>query len=148
MAATKLFGAEALPEMSATAALAREVTFEFKIEDRLVVCDEKIIRNVIRRLTHNAAKFATPKTKILVRGKAVGRRYEVAIENDGTPIDDRRIEQLMKPFTLNENTLNHSIGTGLGLPISQALLKLHGAKLSFTSVDERVVISFDLALET
>ena len=74
MAATKLFGADALPEMSAATASSREVTFEFKIEDRLVVCDEKIIRNVFRRLTHNAAKFATPKTKILVHGKAVGRQ--------------------------------------------------------------------------
>ena len=82
-----------------------------------------------------------------MRGKTVGDRYELAIENEGTPIDDRRIEQLMKPFTLNENTLNHSIGTGLGLPISQALLKLHGAKLSFTSAEECVVISFALALQ-
>ena len=56
----------------------------------------------------------------------------------------------MKPFTLNENALNHSVGTGLGLPISLALLKLHDSALGFASLSDagsdRVIVTFDLAL--
>lgn len=148
LAASHIFGASSLPEAIAAAATARQVEFEFAIENQTVVCDEKLIRNVFRRLTHNAAKFATTGTKVIVRGSSVNGRYLVAIENHGTAIDERRIDQLMKPFTLNENVLNHSIGTGLGLPISQALLKLQGAKLRFAAGGDRVIISFDLGLST
>ena len=144
MKAVSLFGASSLPEATAAIATGRQVEFEFAIEDKVVTCDEKLIRNVFRRLTHNAAKFASPDTKVLVRGISSGAQYRVEIENHGAAIDERKIEQLLKPFTLNENTLNHSVGTGLGLPISQALLKLHGAKLSFASEGDRVLISFTL----
>lgn len=146
VAAATAFSASALPEMISAAASARGVEFDFAIEARSLMGDEKLIGNVVRRLTHNAAKFAAPNTRVIVRGVADGDRYTVSIENQGPPIDERRIEQLMKPFTLNENAMNHSIGTGLGLPISQALLKLHGSKLRFSSEGDRVVVAFDLGL--
>lgn len=150
MAASKLFGT--LPETITSVATARAVTFDFAIENQNVVGDEKLVRNVFRRLTHNAAKFATASSVVHVTGKSIGGRYHVSIANDGVAIDERRIEQLMKPFTLNENAMNHSVGTGLGLPISQALLKLQGSKLEFSTDGStnaaRVTISFDLALES
>ncbi|RYZ72264.1 MAG: ATP-binding protein, partial [Proteobacteria bacterium] len=109
-------------------------------------CDEKTIRNVFRRLIHNAAKFADPETNIVIRGRKHNGLYEVAIENLGPAIDEKRVAQLMKPFTLNENALNHSVGTGLGLPISQAILKLHGTHLRFSTTSSTVIVAFDLKL--
>jgi signal transduction histidine kinase len=146
VAAASLFSRAALPEMVNVAAGSRHVDFEFSIENQTVSCDEKLIRNVFRRLAHNAAKFASAGTNVSVRGASVDGRYRVSLENRGTPIDEARISQLMKPFTLNENTLNHSVGTGLGLPICQALLKLHGSSLNFSTEGDRVIIAFDLAL--
>lgn len=144
--AAKLFAPASIPEMVETVAAGRKVGFEFEIEAVDVVCDEKTIRNVFRRLIHNAAKFADPETNVVVRGRKNGGVFEVAIENLGPAIDEKRVAQLMKPFTLNENTLNHSVGTGLGLPISQALLKLHGTSLRFSTADSTVSVAFDLKL--
>lgn len=137
---------KSLPEMVDVVAASRHVTFEFTVENQNVLCDEKLIRNVFRRLCHNAAKFASAGTVVRINGSSVNGGYRVSIENQGTPLDEVRIAQLMKPFTLNENTLNHSVGTGLGLPISQALLKLHGSSLGFASEGDRVIITFDLKL--
>jgi signal transduction histidine kinase len=134
----------------------RSVNFNFSIENQTVLCDEKVIRNVFRRLIHNAAKFAEHSTDVEVTGRSLPNgRYEVAIANRGQPIDEKRIAQLMKPFTLNENTLNHSVGTGLGLSICQAMLKLHSSRLKFVSAsgsgaagasEPRIIVSFELPL--
>jgi two-component system, sensor histidine kinase and response regulator len=144
--ASKLFSKTSVPEMIEALAASRQVGFEFEVENQDVVCDEKTIRNVFRRLAHNAAKFANAGSNIVIRGQSVGERYEVAIINQGPAIDEKRVAQLMKPFTLNENALNHSVGTGLGLPISQALLKLHGTSLRFSTSDTVVSVAFDLKL--
>jgi signal transduction histidine kinase len=142
-----LFSRASLPDTVNVVAQSRHVDFDFSIENQTVKGDEKLLRNVFRRLVHNAAKFASAGTNVTVKGASVDGRYRVSIENRGVPLDEARIAQLMKPFTLNENALNHSVGTGLGLAISQALLKLHGSALTFASKGDLVIISFDLALE-
>jgi signal transduction histidine kinase len=146
LATSSLFSRASLPDLVNGVAQSRHVDFEFSIENQSVMGDEKLIRNVFRRLAHNASKFASAGTHVIVTGASIDGRYRVSIENRGVPLDEARIAQLMKPFTLNENALNHSVGTGLGLPISLALLKLHGSTLRFHSEGDQVIVSFDLAL--
>lgn len=127
----------------------RGVTVEFYVEQKNVAVDEKLMKNVFRRLLHNAAKFATSGSVVMVRGLATESKdgdgaYRFEIENQGSAIDPKRAAQLLKPFTLNENTLNHSVGTGLGLSISHALLKLHDSGLEFESKSGKVIVSFTL----
>jgi signal transduction histidine kinase len=147
--ARNLFTDKALPEVITSVATNRKVRFAFSIENQNLICDEKIIRNVFRRLVHNAAKFADPDSEVLIEGKSIndGGLYELAISNAGKPIDEKRILQLLKPFTLNENMMNHTTGTGLGLPIVQAMLKLHSSSLRFRSEGQRVVVGFTLGLD-
>lgn len=149
MPARNLLAETAVPESIQDLAASRRIGFKFAIENQTVICDEKLIRNVLRRLFHNAAKFATASSEVLIEGRSKnGGLYEISLSNSGKPIEERRIQQLMKPFTLDENTLNHSIGTGLGLSICQALLKLHSSSLRFTSATNTLVVAFDLRLET
>ena len=142
--AKNLFQESSLPDTIHRLAGERRVSFESSIENQTVNCDEKIIRNVYRRLMHNAAKFAQIDSAVEVVGKTVGDEYQVTISNKGKPIDDRQVAQLLKPFTLNENVLNHSVGTGMGLSICQAMLKLHGTSLKFTSHNSMISVSFAL----
>ncbi len=146
VAAGAIFAEPSIPGSILQLAVERSLRFRYSLESRKVDCDEKIIRNVFRRLIHNAAKFAENGSEVEVKGEVQGGRYRVSIVNRGGPIDERQIERLLKPFTLNENALNHSVGTGLGLSICQALLKLHGSKLDLVSKDSTIRVSFDLAL--
>jgi K+-sensing histidine kinase KdpD len=143
-----LFNESSLLDSIRAVATDRHVRFEFNVEHQNLVCDEKIIRNIFRRIAHNAAKFAKPNTNVQIEGRTIDRGlFRLNVTNIGTPIDENKIAQLMKPFTLNENMMNHSVGTGLGLAICQALLKLHGSQLSLKSTDDTIAITFDLSLE-
>lgn len=140
-----LFEEASIPEAVLKLAADRGVRFKYSIDSRRIECDEKIVRNVFRRLIHNAAKFAESGSDVEIMGRVRGGRYEVTIANRGGPIDERLIEKLMKPFTLNENSLNHSVGNGLGLSICQAMLKLHGSRFEFSSKASRIEVKFDFA---
>lgn len=145
--ARQLFNEAALPEFIQTLATGRKIKFVFSIENQTVLCDEKSIRNVFRRLAHNAAKFADAGTDIVIEGKSTANgSYDISIVNEGPPIDEKRIAQMLKPFTLNENSMNHSVGTGLGLSICQAMVKLHSSSLRFKSGKQSIRVSFDLKL--
>lgn len=146
VSARNLFEEGSIPSSVLKLATDRGLRFRYSVENSKINCDEKIIRNVFRRLIHNAAKFAESGSDVEIHGRTRGERFEVSIVNRGGPIDERQIERLMKPFTLNENALNHSVGTGLGLSVCQALLKLHGSKLDFSSKDSLIEVKFDFAL--
>ena len=124
----------------------QSATIDLNLEDSEVIADEKILRNVIRRILHNAVKFADEGSKVIVKGSKKSDGYQIVFSNSGKPIEERKIKQIFKPFTLNESILNHTTGTGLGLSVCQAMLRLHGTTLSFNSSNDRIEVSFALQL--
>lgn len=139
-----LFATAALPEAIHKLLSEKHLEMKLDIDNQDVVADERLIRNVYRRLLHNAAKFADANTEIRIKGQSNGGLYRLSITDTGRALDESKIKSLLKPFTLNENTLNHSVGTGLGLSISHALLKLHSAGLEFNTTGNTVTVSFQL----
>lgn len=145
--AKNLLGDSAVTESIARFIGDRNLNLKFEVENQSVIGDERILKNVLRRLLHNAVKFADPKTEVVVRGESAGQGlYLVSIENRAPAIDPKKIQNLLKPFTLNENTMNHSVGTGLGLSICNALLKLHASRIKLANQDGAIRASFTLAL--
>lgn len=146
-----LFGREIITESIQQLATNRHVDFDFQIENQKVIGDERVLRNVLRRLLHNAAKFADKNSRVQVSGRSMqDGLYEITVCNSAVNspgIDEQRVKQLFKPFTLNENSLNHSSGNGLGLSICHALLKLHHAQLQFSALENQVRVSFRIALD-
>lgn len=142
--AKSLFQLDFVPDEIRKVASDRGVTFKVTVGKENIVCDEKLIRNVFRRLVHNAAKFADADSEVAISGRSENGHFRLRIANLGEPIDERIVSQLLKPFTLNENALNHSVGTGLGLSVCQAILKLHHSSLLFTSKGREIEVGFDL----
>lgn len=126
----------------------RNLNLSFQVENQKFFADEKILRNIMRRLLHNAAKFADQDSTVTVLAESQGNgMLRISIENQtssGAKLDSKKIQALLKPFTLNENTLNHSVGTGLGLSICNALLKLHHSKLEIEPGPKSVIVAFSL----
>ncbi len=134
-----------LPDPVQTILESRKITVLPEIENQDVLADEKIARNVLRRLLHNAVKFADAGTGVAVTGANDGPgSFRFTVSNRGAPLDEREIHRILKPFTLNENALNHSTGTGLGLSVCQALLRLHGSSLEFRCEGRMIHASFVL----
>ncbi len=108
--------------------------------------DREILRSVLSRLIDNAIKFGDKKSEIFVgaRPHQVLERegLEFFVTNQGKPIPSDRLEKILKPFTLDEDIMHHSQGTGLGLSLCQALLKTHNSELRFEFTKSKVSVSF------
>ncbi len=104
--------------------------------------DKELFKEVFRRLLENASKFGSEKGAISVTVAETGNDLVTTIENEGPVIAKAKIESLLKPFALNENSLNHTAGTGLGLTVCQAILKSLGGGLSLAPMSKGLRVSF------
>lgn len=103
-----------------------------------VICDEKKVMQILSNILSNAFKFTDngrielnvyPKK---IRSKSVDIVF--AIHDTGLGIAAQDLEQICEKFRLVDYTLTRGYGgTGLGLTISNELIKLMGGKLSVKS---------------
>ncbi len=108
--------------------------------------DPKAIRNVTHRLWQNAAKFTPEGETIQITCKVSKGNCTLTFSNSSDPIPEDRIKQLLEPFTIDEDFMNHSQGTGLGLAVSQSLLKLHGSSLDIKFDNGAIYVEFTLPI--
>lgn len=116
------------------------VKFNFKDKPSAHV-DETLITKVLNKIIHNAVKFADDKSEIEVSWND----STLSVTNKGQTMSQSQIQKILKPFTLDENIMNHSQGMGLGLAVSQALLKRHGSQISITAEGNKTSVSFRIA---
>lgn len=110
-----------------------------------VHADSRLIKQVMLRLIHNASKFGTEGTPILVRTeKTADHHLRFSVKNQGPAISQRVIDKIFKPFFIDEDVMNHSTGMGLGLTICQSILKFHNTNLKIQNADSGVLVSFEL----
>ncbi len=101
--------------------------------------DPVLTQMAFNRALHNAAKFGIAQSEILIKiDKQASGQPSLVIENKGPAISAAVIEKIMKPFMLDENIMNHSIGMGLGLTICQTLMKAQGGQLKVLNIESGV----------
>lgn len=106
--------------------------------------DRELIRQVLNRLVHNAAKFGFDNTEVTVEAIPQDQEVIFAVSNKGPQIEAPMIEKILRPFFIDEDVMNHSTGMGLGLSICQSILNLHNSKLKIDNTDDGVRVSFNL----
>ncbi|WP_413288894.1 response regulator [Bdellovibrio sp. HCB337] len=117
------------------------------LEDNLELsaqADRELIRQVLNRLVHNAAKFGSDNTEILVEAEKQNDQVIYSVINKGPQLENAVIEKILRPFFIDEDVMNHSTGMGLGLSICQSILNLHHSKLKIENTAEGVCVSFNL----
>ncbi|MGH1398847.1 MAG: PAS domain S-box protein [Alphaproteobacteria bacterium] len=100
-----------------------------------VVAEELAVKQVFMNLLSNAVKF-TPKGGRVTLSAEVDRegRLNVSFTDTGVGLDQDEIKKALSPFGQVNSELNRSgSGTGLGLTLVDALLKLHGGALDLFS---------------
>ncbi|WP_026481400.1 HAMP domain-containing sensor histidine kinase [Ahrensia sp. 13_GOM-1096m] len=100
-----------------------------------VLADERAMRQVLLNTLSNAVKF-TPSggtIKLLVGWTESGGQYMSVVDN-GPGIPEEEIPIVLSAFGQGSIAIKSAEqGTGLGLPIVQALLSMHGGKLELRS---------------
>ncbi len=97
--------------------------------------DERSVRQITLNILSNAVKFTPVGGEITVRvgWTAAGGQY-IAVRDNGPGIPEEEIPVVLSAFGQGAIAIkNAEQGTGLGLPIVQALLSEHGGKLELRS---------------
>ena len=100
-----------------------------------LMADERALRQITLNLLSNAVKFATPGTEVQVRvGWTVGGGQYISVKDAGPGIPADEIPVVLSAFGQGSIAIKSAEqGTGLGLPIVQGLIALHGGEFELNS---------------
>ncbi len=116
-----------------TAQLRLEIQVEQGLPDVLV--DARKINQVLLNLISNAVKFTPADGRIQITGRrAADGGVELVVADTGSGIAQDELADVLKPFIQSRDAERLRVqGTGLGLPLADQLMKLHGGTLTLTS---------------
>lgn len=121
----------------------KKQTLELKTEFERLQLDPRLTQMALNRALHNATKFGLAGSEIRVSIlKREHARFVMTIQNKGPRISEQLIENIMRPFQMDENIMNHSVGMGLGLSICNTLMKSQNAQLTVENETDGVKVSF------
>jgi PAS domain S-box-containing protein len=123
-AATRLFTKQA--ETAGVKLLAEPM-----IPDCTFRADQRKIRQVLLNLISNAIKFTPAGGNVtLTPALRANGDFTITVQDSGIGMAEQDIPAALTPFGQVESTLSRRFeGTGLGLPLSQALMEVHGGRL-------------------
>jgi len=111
---------------------------------------ERMIRQVLVNVMSNAVKFTDEGGSVtVVTERRAGGSFRISITDTGIGMSSEEVKVALTPFGQADNTLarKHE-GTGLGLPLANAMMELHGGRLVVKSKPGRgttIVLVFPAA---
>src|SRR6185437_8827220 len=105
----------------------------------LLFCDRLKLKQVLLNLLSNAVKFTPHGGRIAISAAAdTERGFAITIRDTGIGIAKDDITRVLLPFEQVESSLSRSHnGTGLGLPLTAAMMELHGGVIEIDSEIDR-----------
>ncbi|HWB49337.1 MAG TPA: PAS-domain containing protein [Stellaceae bacterium] len=103
--------------------------------NHIIIADERAMKQCLLNLLSNAIKFSEVGGKVTVDARidAEGRSVLV-IADEGIGMTADELERALQPFgQAHAATTRTYGGTGLGLPITQGLIEVHGGVMSIAS---------------
>lgn len=97
--------------------------------------DRMRIRQVLTNLLKNAVKYSEPETKIIVSTKSLHEKIKISVQDFGTGIPDEDQDKIFELFYRVEKESTRTNGLGVGLYISNEIVKMHGGSFELTSIE-------------
>ena len=121
----------------------KQQTIKLNTNFDTIEIDPRLTQMAFTRALHNATKFGLAGSEIVVLMHASAQdKLVISIQNKGPQISAQLIEKIMKPFQMDENIMNHSVGMGLGLSICNTLMRAQNAELKLQNTSDGVIVSF------
>lgn len=100
-----------------------------------VVGEELAIKQIFMNLLSNAIKFTPSGGRVTLSYEVDSHgELQILITDTGIGLDDHEIEKALSAFGQIDSEMNRSgSGTGLGLTLVNALMKMHGGRLELFS---------------
>lgn len=106
----------------------REIALEVGDEPLWVDGDQERLQQVLNNLLDNAAKASPPDGPIVVKALRRGARVILTVHDSGPGLSHEDLRRAFEKFVRGRG--NRTVGTGLGLFISQQIISAHAGTLS------------------
>jgi two-component system phosphate regulon sensor histidine kinase PhoR len=112
--------------------LALEVTLPEKMPEPEL--DKDKIATVLVNLLGNAVKYTAPNGRVAFRVNITDKQIEISVEDTGVGIAADELDKVFEKFYRSSDPrVQEQTGTGLGLALSQEVVRLHGGKITVES---------------
>ncbi|WP_291718015.1 PAS domain S-box protein [Magnetospirillum sp. 64-120] len=121
-------------------ALAGNITITSDLQSPLpfLNADERRMRQILLNVLSNAVKFTEDGGKVVISAHVDPQGMVIQVVDTGIGMSSEELERVMEPFVQADTRLSRKYeGTGLGLPLTKALVQAHGGEMSLTSVPDR-----------
>lgn len=99
-------------------------------EDCMIAGDSPLLERAMNNLLDNAVRHTPCEGKIFVQCERNGNQVTFAIHDTGEGFSSEELTRVFEPLYRGETSRNRSTGgAGLGLTISQRIMRLHGGDL-------------------
>lgn len=124
-----------------------KLVYQIEPEDVQVLADQRRLLQVLNNLVGNAIKFSL-KGCITISAYQLDGKVRISVKDQGEGISKEGLEMIFEPFAqVDGSSIRSNEGSGLGLPITKALLLLHESEIEVSSVlGEGSEFSFSLPL--
>ncbi len=112
------------------------VVLRKSISDTLphVVADQRSVKQVVLNLVSNAIKFTDPGGQVIVAARLTGHgELVMSVSDTGVGMSEDQLNAALEPFSRIETSGREVHGTGLGLPLTKALVEANRAQFSISS---------------
>lgn len=100
----------------------------------LLLADERRLRQIILNLGSNAVKFTDEGGKVTIGARVTNAGFTITVTDSGIGMTPEEMRQVMEPFVQADTRLSRKYeGSGLGLPLTKALVMAHGGTLDLDS---------------
>jgi signal transduction histidine kinase len=98
-----------------------------------VVADPRRLKQILLNLLTNAIKFTREGGQVIVSGSMIDGELRLRVRDNGVGMTKDEIAFAMQPFHQLDTAPRKQMGTGLGLPVTKALVDANRARLVLTS---------------
>jgi len=115
-------------ELMTPEAQAKQLTFEVNIDPQLlpVYADRQSMETVFTNLMSNAVKYNREGGKVIINAQNRGEFVEIKVADTGVGIAKADLPQVFdKFFRIRTEYTRKVVGSGLGLPLSKAIIEAH-----------------------
>jgi PAS domain S-box-containing protein len=99
-----------------------------------IFADERKLKQALLNILSNAVKFTPAGGRVTLRSEERADSFVLAIADTGIGMEETDIPKAFEVFGQIDNKLSRKYdGTGLGLPLAQAMVRQHGGTLTLAS---------------
>lgn len=122
------------------------LTHDIDADMPCMVADPRRLRQIVLNLVSNAIKFTPSGGRVDIRCRADGADIVVIVRDTGVGMTEDEIAVAFSRFGQVDSQLSRRHeGTGLGLPLTKALVELHGGTLALASIkNEETVVTVSM----